>query len=274
MKRLLLILLSAFVFISVLPAQNTRMALPESKELKAINDSIITEAFRLYLHEKIAWTMEDIFFENCKNPDDVLGWTQIQRDTTVVSGIFYNKDKTKVIFEGIVDYASGKSRYSDKLRDITPEELEQINVHEKAQAAVSKLEDGPAVPEGCTANVEIIQIGEDLYRVFWMLGTSQNGIIPFGCDLSYDCDSDGNILDSRRYHRSYIPTPTQMNGEPVREIFHSHTTICPYIAPTDIALFLLYGYELAGLKKFKVYSSVFGCTFTFDTDTFSISVEK
>ena len=34
--------------------------LPDAEVLKAANDSILTDAYALYLHEKIAWVPEDV----------------------------------------------------------------------------------------------------------------------------------------------------------------------------------------------------------------------
>ena len=149
-------------------------------------------------------------------------------------------------------------------------------MREKVLRAVRTLdpEDLPSCPEGCTFNSEVMRIDEDLYRVYYMLGTAQHGVIPFGCDFSYDCDSEGNIKGFRRYHKTYIPAQLKMDdGSPVLYAVHSHLRFCPLIAPTDIALFLLYGYE-AGLSGFKVASTAYHCVFSFDPEAYAINVEQ
>ena len=62
------------------------------------------------------------------------------------------------------------------------------------------------------------------------------------------------------------------NGSPVLYAVHSHLSFCPLIAPTDIALFLLYGHE-AGMSSFKVLSTAYNCVFMFDPDNYEISIE-
>ena len=44
----------------------------------------------------------------------------------------------------------------------------------------------------------------------------------------------------------------------------------PYITPTDIATFLLYGHDLYALKTFSLYSPDMKCYFTFNTETATI----
>lgn len=275
MKRLVLFSLLFVSFILPMRAQQSN-TIPAPEEIKAANDSILAEAYRLYLHEKVAWILEDIVYQTYEDAmNNADGWVPISEDGIKVKGVFYNKERTKALYEASINIQTGETSSSDSVRDLTADELEEIEVHQRVINAVRSLESIPSCPEGCTFNIEAIQIDDNLYRVYWMLGTSQSGIIPFGSDFSYDCDAEGNIKEVRRYHKSYIPTPTSMDGGgKVSLIVHSHTSICPYIAPTDIALFLLYGYESARLTQFKVLSTALKCYFVFDAESYEISVEE
>lgn len=53
---------------------------------------------------------------------------------------------------------------------------------------------------------------------------------------------------------------------------HTHLEMCPLMAPTDIAIFLLYGVP-AGMKESAVYSTVYKKWFVFDAEKFEIRVE-
>jgi hypothetical protein len=276
MKRIIILLLPWLFIIPPAIAQESK-TLPNAQELKAANDSILADAYNLYLYEKIAWILEDEL-TNCQPAtiNEIAGWIPVGEGEDVVKGIFYNKDKTKALFEATYSFLTSTPTGKAAVRDLSPEEIDMINVREKVLLAVRKLDvkDLPSCPEGCTFNTEVIPIDENIYRVYWMLGTTQHGIIPFGCDFSYDCDSEGNIKGFRRYHKTYIPTLLKMDdGSPVRDIVHSHLSFCPLIAPTDIALFLLYGYE-AGLSGFKVYSTAYHCVFSFDPATYVINIEQ
>ena len=278
MKRIVTILLLWILLIPSVGAQNID-TMPTAEELKAVNDSILAEAYQLYLHEKVAWVLEDVLTDSQPTTiNEIAGWFPVgdEEDEDVVKGVFFNEEKTKALFEASFNLKTGTASGKSVVRDLSPEEIEMINVREKVLLAVRTLdvEDLPSCPEGCTFNTEVIPIDEDLYRVYFMLGTTQHGVIPFGCDFSYDCDSEGNIKGFRRYHKTYIPTQLKMDdGSPVLSVVHSHLRTCPLIAPTDIALFLLYGYE-AGLSGFKVLSTAYHCVFSFDPETFEINVEQ
>ena len=253
-------------------AQESR-PMPSAEELNAVNGSILIEARRLYLYEKASWILEDLVYEKfAGSMDEVGGWIPVFGDGDNVKGLFYDKQKTKVLYEATMNWETGKKSSKVSSRELTAEEIDEINAHNAAVDAVYSLSETPTYPQGCTFNVQAIPIGKDLYRVYWMLGTAQHGIIPFGCDFSYDCDREGNIKEYRRYHKTYIPAQLTMDDDTVVTIFHSHTEICPYMAPTDIALFLLYGYEMSSVKNLIVVSTVFDCYFDFNAKTYSISV--
>lgn len=240
-------------------------------EIRAANDSILSEAYRLYLAEKVSWTMEDIFFEKCPRKQDFHGWFQYP-DSTVYSnhGIFYNA-QNEVIYEISWNMETGNIQVSDTLRAMSESELSYNKIRLKCLNAVSTLEGVGAPPSGTNYSYEAILLDENLIRVYVFLGTTQHGVIPFGSDFSYDCDFDGNVLAFRKYHNASILAPTKVDGNPVLRMYHSHVDFCPLIAPTDIALFLLYGYELGGLDRFSVYSPSLNLVFTFNTNDYSIS---
>ena len=242
----------------------------DAMEFSAVNDSILSEAYQLYIHEKLAWLFEDKYIESCPSTTICDGWVPITEDGVVVKGVFFNLKDSLAVFETSVNIQTGIVSVTDSSRVLTPNEQKAIQVRLTVINAVQFLDSIPTCPDGCTFNVNVVQLEDNLYRVYWMLGTPQNNIIPFGCDFSYDCDSDGRVKAFRQYHLTYVPAPLMMNGEPVREIWHSHTSICPFISPTDIALFLLYGYERSGISKLSVYSTALKTTFTFDAEQFKI----
>ena len=278
MKRFVFFLLLGLFLIPTANAQESE-PLPDAEVLKAANDSILAEAYLLYLFEKSAWVLEDVL--TASKPatmNEMGGWFPVgdEENEDVIKGVFFNHEKTKVLFEASFNFKTGTASGKDVVRDLSLEEIEIINVREKVIRAVRTLdpEDLPSCPEGCTFNTEVMRIDEDLYRVYYMLGTAQHGVIPFGCDFSYDCDSEGNIKEFRRYHRTYIPAQLKMDdGSPVLYAVHSHLRFCPLIAPTDIALFLLYGHE-AGMSGFKVLSTAYHCVFSFDPEAYAINVEQ
>lgn len=273
MKRFLILFLIGALSIPAVRAQEHR-PLPSDTELKAVNDSIFAEAQRLYLYEKASWIMEDLVYgEHPDALEKLGGWIPVSEQGASIKGLFYDKEKTKVLYEASVDLKTGKTTSTVSSRDLTAEEIDAVNVHKTVVNAVFTLGERLTYPSECTFNVQAIPIGDDLYRVYWMLGTSQRGIIPFGNDFSYDCDREGNIKEFRRYHKTYIPAELTMDdGSRVVSIVHSHTDVCAYIAPTDIALFHLYGYEMTRVKSLMIVSTVFHCYFSYDAETREITV--
>ena len=96
MKRIVTILLLWILLIPSVGAQNID-TMPTAEELKAVNDSILAEAYQLYLHEKVAWILEDLFYgSESKAIKDVEGWIPFTDDGVNVKGIFFNEEKMQV----------------------------------------------------------------------------------------------------------------------------------------------------------------------------------
>ena len=276
MKRFLISLLFGSLSVACAWSQQTTQLL-DAEGLKAANDSILAEAYQLYLHEKVAWTLEDVFgYSETKTTDSYGGWIPVTEDGVIVKGVFFDEEKKQVIFEASVNIQTGEVSENPEVRDLTPDEIEVIDRRRRQIDAVMTLEDRPNRPEddAYLYNVNVLPLADDLYRVYFMLGTAKPGIIPFGSDFSYDCDAEGNVKAFRKYHKSCLPLPVKMeDGSPVEKVFHTHLDMCPLMAPTDIALYLLYGYELAEIKESWVYSPVYQKWFVFDPEEFEIRVE-
>lgn len=270
MKRLIyvLMLLLPMVVTSAEAKKKSKTKLPYPlTELATMHDSIVHEGYQLYLKERIAWTAEDVFFAECAKQDMLQGML-IYGTFPVFSDIFYNLDSKQCFFEVKINVATGMIESSDSIRSLTDEEIAKIELQDKLYSASTNLDvEISEPPMGCTFNMDWIQVDDNRYRVFVILGCNMPHMIPWGNDLSYDCDSLGNILDVRKYHHSAILIPTVMDGQPVREVFHSHTDLHPLITSTDIALFLLYGEDL---QFFKVYSQ--GVYYMFDKASGKIHV--
>ena len=236
-------------------------------EMAAKNDSIIHEGYSLYLKEKLAWTAEDMFFAECNRKEIVQG-SLISGIFPDFSCIFYNLKTRQCIFEVKMNVEKGEAFGIDSIRVLTDMELDKINLQSRLYNAVYSLDvEINEPPKGCSFNFDWIRIDENLFRVFVIMGCETPHVIPWGNDLSYDCDSLGNVLNVRKYHHSSIIIPTAHNGEKVRQVFHSHTDLHPLISSTDIAIFLLYGEELEG---FRVLNN--GIYYYYDKKSNSISI--
>ena len=275
MKRFLILLLAGGLCAFSAGAQQTAQLL-DAEGLKAANDSVLLEGYQLYLAERVAWEMEDAFhYCKTKSVDMYGGWFPVTEDGVNVKGIFFDEAKEHVVFEALMNIRTGELSSNDAVRDLTPAEIERIDKRRRMFEAVQTLDDLPRRPAGddYMFNADIVQVDEDLFRVYFMLGTAKNGVTPFGCDFSYDCDSEGNVKAFRRYHKTTLLLPTTLDdGSPAVKTAHTHLEMCPLMAPTDIAIFLLYGVP-AGMKESAVYSTVYKKWFVFDAEKFEIRVE-
>ena len=117
MRRIVILGLLLAVFVPSVKAQNTE-SMPSMEEIKAVNDSILVEAYQLYLHEKVAWIFEDVFHESQSSAiGDVEGWAPFTDDGITVRGIFFNKEKTKALFEASVNIQTGEISSTDSVRN-------------------------------------------------------------------------------------------------------------------------------------------------------------
>lgn len=255
--RKVLIIIPLTMLLAIVPAEAKKKKpivnadYMSATELAARNDSIVDEGYRLYLKEKIAWTAEDMFFAESSHKDMMQG--------SIISGIypefgaiFYNIVTGMCVYEVKINVEKGEAYGIDSIRPLKENELENIKLQERIYSGVYTLDvEIQEPPEGCSFNFDWLRVAENRFRVFVIMGCNTPHIIPWGNDLSYDCDSTGNVLETRKYHHSSILTPTIVEGNKVREISHSHTNLHPLITSTDIAIFLLYGEDL---DEFKILS--------------------
>ena len=242
---------------------------PAMHIIDAVNDSVIDEGNTLYLHDKLNWVMSDAYKQMCSSKTASLSVVG-QLNDTLMSGIMIDVDQMKCVFECRLNLNSGEIEPFDLVRGLTPKEIaraeRQITLLEK----VSDLDGIYNVAEAGNLNADVVEINSDITRVYLLQGTDKSKLIPFGNDYSFDFDVDGKLLARRKYHNSFIPIDFSGKDGNIHKCTHSHLDDNPYITPTDIATFLLYGHDLYGMKTFSVYSKAFNCYFTYNADTATI----
>lgn len=255
----------AFVGASLLCAQER----PAMHEIDAINDSVIEEGNTLYLHDKLNWVMSDAYKQLCSSKTASLSVVGELNDS-LLSGIMIDVDQMKCVFECRLNLNTGEIEPFDLVRGLTPKEIaraeQQIDLLDK----VSSLDGIGNVAEAGNLNADVVEINKHLTRVYLLQGTNRSKLIPFGNDYSFDFDANGTLIARRKYHRTFIPIDFSGKEGNIRKCTHSHVADNPYITPTDIATFLLYGHDLYGMKTFSVYSPALKCYFTYNADTATI----
>ncbi len=254
----------AVVFSCLLHAQRPAMHI-----IDAVNDSVIDEGNTLYLHDKLNWVMSDAYKQMCSSKTASLSVVG-QLNDTLMSGIMIDVDQMRCVFECRLNLNSGEIEPLDLVRGLTPKELARAERQMSLLEKVSDLDGIYNVVEAGNLNADVVEISPGITRVYLLQGTDKSKLIPFGNDYSFDFDVDGKLLARRKYHNSFIPIDFSGKDGNIHKCTHSHLDDNPYITPTDIATFLLYGHDLYGMKTFSVYSKAFSCYFTYYADTATI----
>ncbi|MBR5118324.1 MAG: hypothetical protein IK100_06745 [Muribaculaceae bacterium] len=237
--------------------------------INAVNDSVIDEGNTLYLHDKLNWVMSDAYKQMCSSKTASLSVVG-QLNDTLMSGIMIDADQMRCVFECRLNLNTGEIEPFDLVRGLTPKEIARAERQMALLETVSDLDGIYNVAEAGNLNADVVEISPNLTRVYLLQGTDKSKLIPFGNDYSFDFDAAGNLLARRKYHKSFIPIDFSSKEGNIRKCTHSHLDDNPYITPTDIATFLLYGHDLYQMKTFSVYSKALNCYFTYNADSATI----
>lgn len=262
--RFVVTIVFAVVFSCLLYAQR-----PAMHVINAVNDSVIDEGNTLYLHDKLNWVMSDAYKQMCSSKTASLSVVG-QLNDTLMSGIMIDADQMRCVFECRLNLNTGEIEPFDLVRGLTPKEIARAERQMALLETVSDLDGIYNVAEAGNLNADVVEINPNLTRVYLLQGTDKSKLIPFGNDYSFDFDAAGNLLARRKYHKSFIPIDFSSKEGNIRKCTHSHLDDNPYITPTDIATFLLYGHDLYQMKTFSVYSKALNCYFTYNADSATI----
>lgn len=242
---------------------------PAMHTIEAINDSIIDEGHNLYLYDKLNWVMSDAYKQMCSSKTASLSVVG-QLNDTLMSGIMIDVEQVKCVFECRLNLNTGEIEPFNLVRGLTPQEIARAERQIDLLDKVSKLDDIVNIKEAGNLNIDVVEINPNLVRVYLLQGTNKSKLIPFGNDYSLDFDAKGNLIARRKYHDSFIPIDFSGKEGNIKKCTHSHIDENPYITPTDVATFLLYGHDLYGMNTFSVYSKALKCYFTYNAETSTI----
>lgn len=262
--RLFLTIVVAIVTFTSLKAQR-----PAMHVINSLNDSILDEGYNLYLHDKLNWALSDYYRQMCSSKTASISVVGALNDT-LMSGIMIDVDQLKCVFECRLNLNTGEIEPINMVRGLSMKELERAERQVTLLERISEIDGITNIKEAGSLNIDIVEISDNLTRLYLIQGTKKSKLIPFGNDYSFDFDRNCNIIKRRKYHNSFIPIDFGEKEGNISKCTHSHLKENPYITPTDIATFLLYGHDLYGMNTFSVYSTAFGCYFTYNAQTHSI----
>ena len=225
---------------------------------------IIQEANLLYNYEKVTWNASDLLASKKKLTEHFGGYVTYHSGDTIYA-TFLHKEKDNRIAKYSFTADNLKQpfdeNYDDAQLTANEKKLATIKVRVIEQLADPKYE--VQIPEGYDPNLVLVK-DETEYRLYIIMGTTQENTIPFGNDYVFHTDFDGNINDWKKFHSRIIPAQSEVPGVGIiLSAMHSHLRTTPYITATDICTFRLY-FEYEGIEEFKVYSLGMGTYFTYN----------
>lgn len=261
MKRLFLfVCIVALAFSAAAQKGRTpKLSNEDLQKIFAANDSVINEGNKLYIYEKLNWTSTD---EMLAAHLPIKG-SFLYETGSVIHVIFPDKNND-CVGEVHFDLRTAEIRKMTEKRPLSDEER---GVQQRNERIFQKTLDANipiyGFPEKqASFNIEIIRISQEITRVYVFMGALVNNMIPFGNDFSCDFDNNDSLVASRSYHHSFAPI-TWEEGTQIKQVCHSHTQDNPYITPTDICTFKLYGWDLYHLATLYVYSPALHSYFVF-----------
>ena len=280
MRKYLLIALGVFAVLSASFAggrgdKKTKGAtpLPSYPKLATTLDSIIQEAWKIYVSERTNWIASDLAMEKYRQ-EEVGGFFSWLSDDSVQCAIFFDNEKKNCILEYKYDKKTYKSSKVDTIRPLTAEELATKQRQDTMLNAALKMYGDSLRFAGNSfgsPNIDVIRVNDKVTRLYFLQGTILHNVIPFGNDYSVDFDENLQPIAFRRYHNSLIATRTKGDDGTVGvSTMHSHLKDNPFITPTDICNFLLY--RPRDMDMFVVLSTSFNCRFLYSAERNNIDI--
>ena len=236
-----------------------KLKMPSAERMQAINDSILEEGLRLYAYESTQWQAADSLMKyGTRNIDRIDGTAMMAVDDHTWKFIYVSLASREVLFEYTLDTNTNKGKWCGEVRPITLDEERLANVKRTVQTKAIELK-GDSIRLTSTEglNWDCVPLLNGGYRLYLLRGTTRNDVQPIGDDYSFDFDARLNLTSWRRYHRTFLEIPTVVEGRKMSILIHSHTDLTPYVTPTDIANFMLYGYNLYGITQMYVLQTAF-----------------
>jgi len=249
MKKII-ILIMVSLFSSILLAQDLEMS---ETELKMKLDSILAEGNLLYKYEKAAWISTDLARENPIIKEGFKRYFTYEEQGQI-KVIFFSDNFQSCIAEYVFENNFDKpGLIKIEKRELSEKEKTLFDVRHKIIDDVGENKYDITIPQGYGPNLILLPFGKK-YKLYIIMGTSQDKIIPFGNDYLFISDKNGKIESWKKFHSGIIPTKIDGGGKgKVKGLGHSHLKTTPLITATDICTFMLYA-PFYGIDEFSVFS--------------------
>lgn len=260
-------LIALFGILTALGTQAQEGTLPFDR-IAVINDSVVAEGYRLYHYDKLNWVGSDTYGAQCTHKRATVSLVQ-QLSDTALAAIYVDAARQQCVFEFRMSTGNVVEAI-DQVRPLSADEARQLKHHLRLLDSINAHSDSLTALDRRIGrlNMNIVPLPSPagITRVYFTQGTTLQGVIPFGNDCSMDFDAQCRLVGFSRYHPGFVPIDfSSAKKGSVHKTTHPHFEANPYVSPTDVATFLLYGRDGYGMHTFSVYSRPLGCYFTFDS---------
>lgn len=177
-------------------------------------DSIHKEANVLYSLELAAWKGTDLIKENIDLNDFMGTYISYKQANNVICSII-SKDGENTIASYIFDPKTGNLLSEGTvLRKISAIEKDLISARNSFMEQLMENDHGVMVPNDFSLNFVPIKINQG-YKIYIITGSHTINAIPFGNDYLFYLDKDYKIIKNERFHKSFIPTITNYQGNKI-----------------------------------------------------------
>ncbi len=249
----------------------------QDAEMQLKLDSILEEGKLLYNYEKAIWKASDIVMQE-KSRDYARHYIVYDEGESMTVVFSDNEFKNQVAKFEYLKYQFEKPLSKDYTeKELEPKDAQSFALKNKALDNINAKSSEYEFHFFPDYNPNIVWMpAGDGYKLYIIIGTPIENVIPFGNDYLFRIDNEGKVSYWHKFHQTQIMSQTKLGdegeGKTIVSLMHSHLKMTPYISATDICTFLLYGYELAGLNLLSVYSTAFEKTFTYDVEKDTITV--
>jgi len=231
----LLILLPAFVFSALITVAQDY----------SINDSITEEGNRLYRSELTSWLGTDVFLQNFKGIEKIIGGYFSYEDRNRYTCVFFGKGAEPQVIGTVTfdtTFNTQTAQAKEVTRAFTTLEKRYFDLRKTALIQVSNDTMFKNYENTRLNLVPLVSAGEN--RVYVLTGTSMSGVVLLGNDYLLRYSPSNQLLTKTALHNNILPLQTneEEEGKEVMGSMHTHIgNTSEYITATDICTLRLYG---------------------------------
>lgn len=236
-------------------------------------DSILEEANLLYNYEKAVWNASDLLNDNRKLRKKNGGYVVFHSSDTITVSYFSLEQENSIARYHFLNSDMDKPiRAQLESSETTDLEIELLKTKGLIIEQLADEKYNLTIPKNYNPNLVLLKT-EKGFKLYILMGTTLEGVIPFGNDYIFWTTKNGNINKWHKFHSRLIPARSEVPGYgSTVTSSHSHLRTTPYISATDICTFRLYA-DYTELESFSVYSPALKKTMEYNLEKNSLTIK-